>query len=247
MDKEIAISLQNIGKTFSINSTRSNTVKGWLKESLFNRGRKIRFKALNNINLEIYKGETFGIIGGNGSGKSTLTKIMSGAYLPDKGGYVKKNGKSILMSLNVGMSGELTARQNILVIGSALGLKLKDIENKTEDIIKFAELEDFADVVIRHFSNGMKQRLSFATAINAGADIIFLDEVFAVGDQKFKNNAIKILEENWLNNRTVVMVSHSLGNIKKYCNRAAYLKNGEMKFIGDPHTAIKMYQDENSN
>ena len=245
MDNKIAIELKEISKTFSINRVKSNTVKDYIKQSIFNRGSKIQFKALNNINLEIYKGETLGIIGGNGSGKSTLTKIMSGAYLPDKGGKVIKNGTSILMSLNVGMSGELTARQNILVIGSALGMRLKDIEDKTDEIIKFAELENFSDTIIRHFSNGMKQRLSFATAINAGADIIFLDEVFAVGDQKFKNNAIKILEENWLNNRTVVMVSHSLGNIRKYCNRAVYLKKGEMMFVGDPDTAIKMYEEEN--
>ena len=247
MQKKEVIILENITKTFEIQDKRSNTIKDWLKDSLFNRGEKKILKALKNINLSIYEGETFGIIGGNGSGKSTLTKIMSGVYLPDEGGKVTKKGKSMLMSLNVGMSPELTARQNIYVIGSALGLKIKEIDAKVDDIIAFAELEKYKDTVIRHFSNGMKQRLSFATAINAGADIIFLDEVFAVGDQKFKNNAIKILEENWLNHRTVVMVSHSLENIRKYCDRAIYIKNGEMVYLGDPGIAIDMYRKESSN
>ncbi|MEP2773875.1 MAG: ATP-binding cassette domain-containing protein [Fulvivirga sp.] len=207
---------------------------------------KSKLKVLKNISLKIDKGEKLGVIGRNGSGKSTLIKIMSGAYLPDKGGKVVRNGSSMLMSLKVGMNHELTARENIYVNGSALGLRVKEIDNRFDEIIQFAELEEFVNTKTRFFSNGMAARLAFSVAVNAGADIMFLDEVFAVGDKKFKRKAIEVLEKSWLDGRTVVMVSHNMGNLKKYCDRVLYLKNGKIEFLGDPKRAIKMYNEDNS-
>lgn len=242
----IAISLKNVSKTFEIGKKQSETIKGALF-NVFKRNKYRKLQALCDITLDIYQGETLGLIGSNGSGKSTLVKIMSGAFVPDAGSMVKKYGTSMLLNLGVGMSHELTARENIYVSGSALGLRVKEIDDLFDHIIEFAELEDFVDSKIKHFSSGMVQRLSFSIAVNAGAEIMFLDEVFAVGDAKFRKKATKLMEKSWLEKRTIIMVSHSLDNILEYCNRVVYLKKGRMAFIGDPETAVEMYKKDNSD
>ncbi|MEQ8926519.1 MAG: ATP-binding cassette domain-containing protein [Fulvivirga sp.] len=240
-----AILLKNVSKTFVLNEKKSGSLKSIFKQLLGRGKNKKKLKAVDSINFSIQKGENFGIIGRNGSGKSTLVKIMSGAFIPDKGGEVVRNGTSMLLNLGVGMSHELTARQNVYVSGSALGLKIKEIDERFDQIIQFAELEEFVDSKVKYFSSGMIQRLSFSIAVNAGADIMFLDEVFAVGDAKFKAKAIKVMEESWINGRTIIMVSHSLSNIKKYCKRALYLKNGKIAFLGDAKEAIELYNQDN--
>ncbi|MDB3887355.1 ABC transporter ATP-binding protein [bacterium] len=243
MDKkaEISLSLKNISKTFYYSEKAFSTIQ----QRLFNlhkKNKKPPFKALNNINLEIYKGECIGIIGRNGSGKSTLTKIMSGAYIPDKGGVVEKKGTSLLLNLGVGFSHELTARENIYVNGSTLGLRIKQIDKIFDAIIEFAELQDFVDTKIKYYSSGMIQRLSFSIAIYAKADILFLDEVFAVGDNKFQEKATKVLEKNWIEGRTAIIVSHSIGLIEKYCNKTILMHKGNLLFYGDTKEAIQQYQ-----
>lgn len=242
----VAISVRNLNKVFYINDKSTDTLSGWFNEIITPKKKLKKLHVIKNLNFDIEKGETFGIIGRNGSGKSTLVKLMSGVYIPDNGSIVKKNGSSMLMNLKVGASPELTARQNIYVIGSSLGLKIKDIDKKFDEIMDFNELHEFVDTKVRNFSNGMMARLSFSIAVHAGADIIFLDEIFAVGDKKFKDKAIKEFEKNWLKGKTTVMVSHTLSNMKKYCDRVLYLKNGEIAFLGDPKKAIKMYEDDNA-
>lgn len=243
---EIAIELNNVSKTFILNNKnfRSRGIATLLK-LLFAPSKRQTLNVLSNINLMVKKGETLGIIGRNGSGKSTLVKIMSGAYLPNPGGEVIKNGRSILMTLKVGMNPELTARQNIYVNGSALGLRIREIDKIFDQIVSFAELEDFVDSTIRNFSNGMIAKLSFSIAINAHADIMFLDEVFAVGDQSFRKKATQAIENNWLDGRTVVIVSHSMGLIKKYCDKVIYIKHGKIAYFGSPEKATEMYDNDN--
>ena len=239
--KEISIQLKGVSKSFKTYSKPAQT----LKHRLFNfykKSEKKNILALKKINLEIYKGECIGIIGRNGSGKSTLTKVMSGAFVPDKGGEVIKKGTSLLLNLGVGFSHELTARQNIYVNGSTLGLKIKEIDQILNDIIAFAELEEFIDTKIKYFSSGMIQRLSFSIGIYAKADILFLDEVFAVGDAQFKKKATKVLEENWIKGRTAIIVSHSNHLIEKYCNRTILMRNGEVVYFGDTKEAIEQYK-----
>ena len=240
-EKEISIQLKNVNKTFSLSDQPHLTLKQRVF-NLFKRSNTKQFKALNDINLAIHKGETIGIIGRNGSGKTTLTKIMSGSFIADKGGEIIKNGTSLLLNLGVGYSHELTARDNIYVNGSTLGLRKKEIDAIFDDIIQFAELEEFIDVKIKNFSSGMIQRLSFSTAIYANADILFLDEVFAVGDEKFKAKAIKVLEENWIKGRTAIIVSHSIGLVEKYCSRTILMEKGNMTYFGDTKTAIERYK-----
>ena len=243
MEKVPVLTARNISKTFHISEDSHNTVKHRLF-NIFNPPRNKSVQAIKMVSLEINKGECVGLLGRNGCGKSTLVKLLSGVYQTDTG-YLKINGTTMLMNLGVGMSHELTARENIYVSASVLGLKIKEVDAIFDEIIDFAELREFVDTKIKFFSSGMVARLGFSIAVKAGADIMFLDEIFAVGDMKFQEKAIKVFESSWIDGKTVILVSHSMDVIKKYCTRAGYMKNGEMKYFGDTETAINMYLEDN--
>lgn len=241
--KESSILARNISKTFHISEDSHNTVKHRLF-NLFNPPKRKRVEALKTMSLDIKKGECIGLLGRNGCGKSTLVKVLAGVYPADTG-FLRINGSTMLMNLGVGMSHELTARENIYVSGSVLGLKIKEIDAIFDEIVDFAELREFIDTKIKFFSSGMVARLGFSIAVKAGADIMFLDEIFAVGDMKFQEKAIKVFESSWIQGKTVILVSHSMEVIEKYCNRAAYMKNGHLEYFGDPKTAIELYKKDN--
>jgi ABC-2 type transport system ATP-binding protein len=239
MKAEYAIQAINISKTFHITEDGHNTVKHRLF-NLFKHKQNKQVTALHPMTLEVRRGECIGLIGGNGSGKSTLTKILAGVYKPDSGKIII-NGTTMLMNLGVGMSHELTARENIYVSGSVLGLKIAEVDERFESIVDFAEIREFVDTKIKFFSSGMRARLAFSIAVNAGADIMFLDEIFAVGDIKFQEKAVKVFESSWIDGKTVILVSHSMDVIQRYCSRSAFLKEGQLLFFGDTQTAIDMY------
>src|SRR6202044_1375997 len=146
----------------------------------------------------------------------------------------------LLMNLGIGMSHELTARENIYVSSSVLGLRIKEIDAIFDKIVEFAELREFVDNKIKYYSSGMVARLGFSIAVNAGADIMFLDEIFAVGDMKFQEKAIKVFESSWIEGKTVILVSHSMDVIRKYCNRAAFMKHGVLVYFGNTEKAIQL-------
>jgi ABC-type polysaccharide/polyol phosphate transport system ATPase subunit len=243
MESNYAVVAKNISKTFRITEDSHNTVKHRLF-NLFNPPRAKEVPALKNMSLDITQGECVGLIGRNGSGKSTLTKLLAGVYKTDTG-FINITGSTMLMNLGVGMSHELTARENIYVSGSVLGLKIKDIDAIFDEIVDFAELRDFIDTKIKFFSSGMVARLGFSIAVNAGADIMFLDEIFAVGDMKFQEKAVTVFESSWIKGKTVVLVSHTMDIIQKYCKRSAYLKKGELVFFGETPKAVELYQHDN--
>jgi len=243
MEKEYAIKAKNISKTFHITEDSHNTVKHRLF-NIFNPPRTKHVEAVKMMNFEVIKGECIGLIGRNGCGKSTLARVLAGVY-PTDTGYIDINGSTLLMNLGVGMSHELTARENVYISASVLGMKIKEVDVIFNNIIAFAELEEFVDTKIKFFSSGMVARLGFSIAVNAGADIMFLDEIFAVGDVKFQEKAIKVFESSWIEGRTVILVSHSMHTVRKYCSRVAFMKHGKLEYYGDPERAIALYMEDN--
>ncbi len=241
--KEYAIVAKNISKTFHISEDSHNSIKHRLF-NIFTSTRSRKVPALKPLSLEIERGECIGLLGRNGSGKSTLVKVLSGVYSTDSV-EIKINGTTMLMNLGVGMSHALTARENIYISASVLGLRIKEVDAIFDQIVEFAELKDFVDTKIKYFSAGMVARLGFSIAVNAGADVMFLDEIFAVGDMKFQEKAVRVFESSWIKGKTVILVSHSMDVLKKYCRRSIFMKNGELKFIGDTETAIQMYTEDN--
>jgi len=240
----IAISAKQISKTFHISEDSHNTVKHRLF-NLFNPPRNKKVHAVSTLDLEVYKGECIGLLGRNGSGKSTLVKLLAGVYPADTG-HIDIYGTTLLMNLGVGMSQELTARENIYVSGSVLGLKIRTIDSLFDTIVDFAEIRDFVDTKVKFFSSGMMARLAFSIAVNAGADIMFLDEIFAVGDVRFREKAIRVFESSWIEGKTVVLVSHSMEVIEKYCTRAALMRQGQLVFVGNTREAIDLYLRDNA-
>ncbi len=229
MKKALAIQAKGISKTFHISEDSHNTVKHRLF-NLFNPPRAKKVPAVKQMDFEVYKGECVGILGRNGCGKSTLIRLLAGVFPVDTG-ELNIFGSTLLMNLGVGMSHQLTARENIYVSASVLGLKIKEIDAIFDQIVDFAELRDFIDTKIKYFSSGMVARLGFSIAVNAGADIMFLDEIFAVGDMKFQEKAIKVFESSWIEGKTVILVSHSMDVVQKYCGRTAFMKNGSLIYF----------------
>lgn len=239
-----AIRAINISKTFHISEDSHNTVKHRLF-NLFNPPRGKNVPAVKTMDFQVHRGECVGLLGRNGCGKSTLVKLLAGVYPADTGS-IEIWGTTLLLNLGVGMSQELTARENIYVSSSVLGLKIKTIDTLFDKIVDFAEIRDFVDTKVKYFSSGMMARLAFSIAVNAGADIMFLDEIFAVGDAKFQEKAVKVFESSWIEGKTVILVSHSMDVIQKYCTRAAFMRQGHLVYFGDVQEAIDLYMKDNA-
>jgi ABC-type polysaccharide/polyol phosphate transport system ATPase subunit len=242
MSDEVVIKLENVSKTFRIRDKARGSFleKSW---SLISGSNMRNIEAVKNISLEVKKGEFIGIVGANGSGKSTLIHLMTGGYKPDKGGKASIQGSYIRLSLGLGFNGQLTARENVYLNGSVMGLKIADINEKFDRIIEFAELKKFVDTKLKYFSKGMRARLAFAVAVHAHADIILMDEFFGgVGDERFKKRSGEIFEEAFVHGRTIVHVSHNLSTIKQYANRVILLHEGECRGIGTPDEIFDLYQ-----
>ncbi len=211
---------------------------------LFDRNYKRKeIKALQEVSLKIRRGEIFGIIGRNGSGKSTLINVIMGSIPPDKGGKISTKGKMMRLSLGLGVDPNLSARDNIYVNGSIIGLSFKKIGAIFNDIIEFAGLEEFVDTPVKYFSKGMKQRLMFSIAMHADADVFLLDEFFGgTGDEDFKKKSDKAFRQTILEGRTIVIVSHSMQIITKYCDRAVWLNKGKVVKMGKTEEVVSEYK-----
>ena len=241
-DSNIAISIVNMTKIFKVYYDKPGT----LKERLIfwkNSRRELR-TILNNINVEIKKGETVALIGTNGSGKSTLLKLMTKIIYPNKG-TVKVNGKlTSLIELGAGFHPDFTGRENIYFNASIFGLNRKQIDERIDDIIKFSELEQFIDNPIRTYSSGMYMRLAFSIAINVDADVLLIDEILAVGDQHFQDKCYEKLHELKNSDKTIIIVTHDLDKVLELCNRAIWIKDGKVCADGKPNKLVEQYLKE---
>ena len=201
---------------------------------------------LRDINFEVRQGDFFGIVGRNGSGKSTLLKIISQIYTPEHGSVTVKGKLVPFIELGVGFNPELTGRENVYLHGALLGFTRAEIDAMYDDIVEFAELEDFMDQKLKNYSSGMQVRLAFSVAIKAQGDILVLDEVLAVGDEAFQRKCDNFFAEIKKDpTKTVILVTHSMDSVKKYCNKAILIKDGEIIASGDKNDVADRYTLEN--
>lgn len=239
-ENNIAICIKNMSKDFIIYGDKANTLKERIIK--FNKNNKEIRNVLKNINIDIKKGETVALIGVNGSGKSTLLKLITRIIYPTSGA-IKVNGKvSSLLELGAGFHPDFSGRENIYFNASIFGLTKKEIDDRLDSIIEFSELEEFIDTPIRTYSSGMYMRLAFSVAINVDADIILIDEILAVGDQHFQEKCMDKMLELKKNGKTIVFVSHSAGAVKFLCDRAIWLKDGEIEMDDKTEDVLKEYE-----
>lgn len=242
MNPNNAIEIRDMSKYFKVQYDHAKTLKDLLVSH--HRGKVEKHVVLRNINLDIQKGETVGLIGTNGSGKSTLLKLMTKIIYPN-GGTVETQGKlTSLLELGAGFHPDFTGRENIYFNAAIFGLTEKEIEKRLDEIIAFSELGVAIDEPIRTYSSGMYMRLAFSVAINVDADILLIDEILAVGDQHFQDKCYAKLKELKSSDRTIVIVSHSLEVVKELCDRAIWLYKGQFKLDGDPTYVIDEYMKQ---
>jgi ABC-2 type transport system ATP-binding protein len=237
---QTAISIKEVSKLFRLQKQR--TFKELLPALAGGQKAIESFWALKDINLEIKKGETVGIIGPNGAGKSTLLKLIAGVTKPTKGEIMINGEIAPLIELGAGFHPELTGRENITLNGVILGLSKKEVAEKFKEIVDFAELWEFIDQPIKHYSSGMYLRLAFSVAVHTNPDILLIDEILAVGDESFKAKCFKKMEEFKKQGVTIVLVSHDLEKVKDFCQRAIYLNKNHILIDGDVHKAVSSYQ-----
>ena len=244
MDKNIAISVKNISKTFKIPHEKVSSVRGAVT-NIFKSNSYEEFKALDDVSFEVKKGEFFGIIGRNGSGKSTLLKILAGIYQADKG-KVNVNGMiSPFLELGIGFNPELSGRDNVYLNATVLGMTKKQIDEKFDSIVKFSELERFIDQKLKNYSSGMQVRLAFSVSIHANREILLMDEVLAVGDSNFQSKCLEEFNKYREMGKTVIIVTHDIAVVQRYCDRALLIRNGKLIKIGKAEEVVMEYVSEN--
>ncbi|WP_418293248.1 ABC transporter ATP-binding protein [Megasphaera sp.] len=242
MEKDTMVSVQNVSMRFNLAQEQFSGLKDLA--IMFTKGKLHfhEFYALQNVNLEIKRGESWAIIGENGCGKSTLLKIISGIYKPTSGS-VKVNGSiAPLIELGAGFDMELTARENIYLNGAVLGHSKKEMNKHFDEIVEFSELKDFLDVPIKNFSSGMVARLGFSIATVVRADVVIIDEILAVGDYAFQQKCYKKMESMKKNGTTIIFVSHDDKQVRKMCQNALWLVHGMTREIGEIQTVCEDYK-----
>ncbi|MEX6496747.1 ABC transporter ATP-binding protein [Lactococcus sp. AK05] len=245
MNDNIAVKIDHVSKFFHLPTEAASS----LRTTLVNRLRGIKgYKeqhVLKDIDFTVEKGDFFGIVGRNGSGKSTLLKIISQIYTPEKGNVIV-NGKLVsFIELGVGFNPELTGKENVYLNGAMLGFSREEISDMYDEIVDFAELEEFMNQKLKNYSSGMQVRLAFSVAIKARGDVLVLDEVLAVGDESFQRKCNDYFLERKKSGKTTILVTHDMGAAKKYCNKAILIENGLIKVSGDVNDVANQYSLDN--
>lgn len=236
-----AIIVDNVSKRFRIPHEKKTTLFQNMVGVIKRQFSYEEFWALKDVDFRIQKGETFGIIGKNGSGKTTLLKILAKVLYPDKGSVIMNGKTASFLELGVGFQPELTARENVYIYSSILGMTRKEVRKKYDAIFDFAELKRFESMKLKNFSSGMYMRLAFATAIHCNPDTLLIDEVFAVGDEAFQKKCVDKINEFKQQGKTIVFVSHSLDAVKSLCQRSMLLSEGKIVSTGDTVKVINDY------
>ena len=240
--EEAVIRLENVSVRYRLPEERIGTFKEYMIRMLQKRVRYNSFLALNNVNIDIKKGEIFGFVGRNGAGKSTLLKVVSRVLVPTEGRVWIKGWVSPLLELGAGFHPELTGRENVFLNGTLLGHSRREIEEHMDEILGFSELGAFMDAPLRTYSSGMIARLGFAVATTWKPEILILDEVLSVGDEAFQLKCQKRMEGFRKERVTSLLVTHSMQVVQSLCSRAAWIDHGVIKVVGTPDEVIKAYR-----
>lgn len=240
-----AIVVKNLKKSFSIPLEASSGIKQKLINALKGRKGYREFTPLDGISFTVKKGEFYGIVGKNGSGKSTLLKTLAGIYSPQAGSVATKGTLVPFIELGVGFNPELSGRENVYLNGALLGFSHAEVDAMYEEIVEFAELEDFMEERLKNYSSGMQVRLAFSIAIKAHGDILLLDEVLAVGDAAFQQKCYDYFETLRQEKQTVVLVTHDMNAVKRFCSKAMIISEGKIEKIGTPEEIAEIYTEKN--
>ena len=237
------IRVEDVSLTYRTTLERTPTLKSTVLK-LGRRERVIReVEAIKNVSFTVPHGQVLGVVGANGAGKSTLMRVMAG-ILPPTYGRVEVDGRvSTLLALGIGFNRKLTGRENVILGGLAAGLSREQLAEKYEEIVSFAELEDFMDMPMRTYSSGMYGRLGFSVAVNMEPDILLIDEALSVGDARFRRKSFRKMRQLIRQDRTIVLVSHALGSIEELCDSAIWLDKGELRMWDEPSAVIEAYTE----
>ena len=238
----LMVKVEDVSMMFNMSSERIDNIKEYLIRLLKRQLMFQEFWALKHISFELKRGDSLGIVGLNGSGKSTLLKLIAGVLKPTEGKVTTNGCIAPLIELGAGFDDDLSAEENVYLNGAILGYSKEYMQEKYEEIIRFAELEGFTQIPLKNFSSGMKARLGFAIATMNIPDILILDEVLAVGDYKFQEKSFQRMQEILDSGATVLFVSHSVEQVRKICCKALWLSGGEMKMFGTAEEVCREYE-----
>lgn len=241
-NNDIVIDVKNVCKEFNVYYDKANTLKE--RMIFWKRNKHEVRKVLNNINVQIKKGETVALIGVNGSGKSTLLKLMTRIIYPNKGEIEVEGKLTSMLELGAGFHPDFSGLENIYFNASIFGLSKKEIDSRLEQIIEFSELREYINNPVRTYSSGMYMRLAFSIAINVDADILLIDEILAVGDKHFQEKCYRKMQELKEHGTTIVLVTHDLGAAEKLCDRSIWLSNGTVRMDGNSKEVLEQYIKE---
>jgi ABC-type polysaccharide/polyol phosphate transport system ATPase subunit len=239
-----AVEVSSLSKTFKLPHQRYSTFKERALHPLSSR-RFDELRAVQDVSFTIGEGEFFGIVGRNGSGKSTLLKCLAGIYETDTGSATIRGRLSPFIELGVGFNPDLTARDNVLINAIMLGLTRRQARERFDEIIAFAELEEFLDLKLKNYSSGMSVRLAFSVAIQVDADVLLVDEVLAVGDAAFQQKCFQEFHRLKAAGKTIIFVTHDMSSVERFCDRAMLLERGKMVMLDEPHTVARAYNELN--
>jgi ABC-2 type transport system ATP-binding protein len=245
-----AITVNDLGINFHLNMRGKRRRKRTVRDIFRPGGGAAKFErtfwALRNIDFTIAPGEAVGILGGNGSGKSTLLRLIAGVLLPDEGTVHVNGGVGAMLELSAGFVGALTARDNVYLLSALHGFSRDEVDQRFDEIVQWAEVEDFVDTPIRHFSSGMRARLAFSVVTRLEEPILLVDEVLAVGDAAFRRKCSGVMENMLADGRTLLLVSHNDKDLRRLCTRGIYLSSGRMKADGPIDDVLEMYEADSA-
>lgn len=243
LEADEVIRLENVGVRYRVASERISTFKEYMIRRVQGKVNVRDFWALDGINLSVFRGEVFGLIGANGAGKSTLLKLVARVLRPTRGRVLVRGRVAPLLEFGAGFHPDLTGRENVYLNGALLGFSYNEMKAKFDRIVDFAEIWDFIDVPMRNYSSGMWARLGFAVATDVEPDILIVDEILSVGDEAFQRKSFGRMQKFHEMGATILLVSHNMDTIVSMCHRAAWMDQGKIRAIGDVDTVIKAYRD----